>query len=122
MTKPNLDLFPVPDPPSTPPTWEDIERLAQFYPSARTYATLAECGDMTREQALISMVFWFATAFSQQFQREVDAVQREVLERVIKDPCGCSTATYVRRRSSLLACELHRAVDAVDPHVPPRER
>jgi hypothetical protein len=117
MKTPSLDLFPEPAPPSTPPTWEDIERLALHYPSAHAYVTLVERGDLTREQALIAMVHWFATAFSRQFKRETDALACEAPETTIASGCGCSRSTYVRRRVVEFRCESHEAAVAVDPPV-----
>lgn len=113
MTNPSLDLFPDPGEPSRPPTWEDVERLSMHYPSAHNIVTLVERGDLTREQALVSLVYWFAAAFSRQFHREVNAAALEVLDTIAQEPCGCSRATYVRRRVSVMPCELHGSSDAV---------
>jgi hypothetical protein len=113
MTKPSLDLFPDPGMPSNPPTWEDIERLAMHYPSAHNVVTLVERGDITREQALISLVYWFATGFSRQFKRESDALALEVPDTIVAKDCGCSTHTYIRRRAVHMACESHGSADAV---------
>ena len=108
MTHPSLDLFPDPGQPSEPPTWEDFERLALNYPSVHTIVTLVERGDLTREQGLVAAVYWFATAFSRQFQRELEASRLEVLDTVAAEPCGCSTATYARRRYVKMLCESHK--------------
>ena len=111
--RPTLSLFPEPGPLSNPPTWEDIELLALNYPTAHAYATMVERGDITREQALIAMVHWFATAFSRQFRRELDAQALESPDTIVMSDCGCSTHTYIRRRTSELKCSAHQADDAV---------
>lgn len=113
MTKPSLDLYPDPGPLSFPASWADIERLALRYPAAHNIVTLVERGDMTREQALVTLVYWFAGAFSKLFKRETDALALEVPDTMVKEPCGCSESTYIRRRVSRFPCESHRSVDAV---------
>jgi hypothetical protein len=117
MTKPTLNLFPDPGSPSTPPTWEDVERLALHYPSAHHAVTLVERGDMTKEQGLVALVYFFAKGFSGQFKRETDALALEIPERIVTEPCGCSESSYIRRRVVRMPCEQHRTVGAVDPHV-----
>jgi len=72
MTDRKFDLYPVPGKPSTPPTWEDIERLALHYPAAHDAVTMVERGDWTREQALVMLVYSLADAFARLFQAEVD--------------------------------------------------
>lgn len=118
MTKPSLDLFPDPGALGFQASWVDIERLALHYPSARDIVALVERGDMTREQGLVTLVWYFASAFSKHFHREVEAARLETLDTMVNEPCGCSTATYVRRRVSRLTCASHQADDAVDPHGP----
>jgi hypothetical protein len=73
----NLDIYPHPGKPSTPPTWEDIERMAMHYPAARHVAVLVERGEMTREQGLIALVYWYAEAFSGLFRSEVERRMNE---------------------------------------------
>ena len=65
------DLYPEPGKPSDPPTWADIERLSLHYPAAHQAVVLIERGDLTREQALISLVFALADAFQKLFSAEV---------------------------------------------------
>lgn len=113
-----LRLYPDPEPLSTPPTWEDVERLAVNYPSAHAVVSLVERGDLTREQALVSLVHWFATAFSRQFKREADARDREVLDTIVTERCGCSTVTYRRRRVQTLPCPAHAAQTGQDKQDP----
>ena len=59
MTKPSLNLFPEPEPLTETPSWQDIERLAMNYPSVHLAVTRVERGDITREQALVTLVHWF---------------------------------------------------------------
>lgn len=108
--KPSLDLFPDPGALGFPASWADIERLALHYPSAQNIVTLVERGDMTREQGLVTLVWYFAGAFSKQFHREVEAAALEVPETFVNEPCGCSQATYIRRRVSRLVCASHNEV------------
>lgn len=70
--RPSLDLYPLMGPPSTPPVWADVERLALHYPAARHAVAMVERGDYTREEALIALVFALADAFSRLFKAEVD--------------------------------------------------
>lgn len=107
MNKPSLDLFPDPGLPSTPPTWEDVERLARHYPSVHNMLVMAERGDLTREQALVALVYWFAASFSRQFKRETDAMATEILENIRTEECGCSTSSYIRRRVVHMRCAAH---------------
>jgi hypothetical protein len=72
-----LDLYPPPGPPSSPPTWDDIERLALHYPVLHQAVTLVRRGDLTREQALIAAVFALADAFQKLFTAEVDCRMNE---------------------------------------------
>ena len=67
-----FNLYPPPGPPSNPPTWEDIERLAQHYQVLHRAVTLVERGDWTREQALIAAIFALADAFQAVFNAEVE--------------------------------------------------
>lgn len=113
----NTDLFPDPGQPGFPASWADIERLALHYPSAQNIVALVERGDMTREQGLIALAYWFAGAFSRLFKRERDASALEMPDTITQSPCGCSAATYIRRRTVSMSCEVHRAVAAVDPNV-----
>lgn len=68
----SFDMYPPPGQPSTPPTWEDIERLSLHYPALHAAVTLVERGDLTREQALILAVFALADAFQQLYRAEVE--------------------------------------------------
>jgi hypothetical protein len=107
--KPSLDLFPEPPTLTGTPSWADIERLAMHYPSAHHVVALVERGDISREHALVSLVYWFATEFSRGFRREIEALQLEVLDTIVKRECGCTVATYVRRRASELKCAEHES-------------
>lgn len=72
--RPTFDLYPPPGTPSSPPQWEDIERLAMHYPAARHAVMLVERGHLTREQALIALVYALADAYSRMFRAEVERV------------------------------------------------
>lgn len=76
--RPSLDMFPPPGKPSQPPTWDDIERLAVTYAPAHHAVTMVRCGDWTREQALIALVYWFAEQFSGAFKRELDRLNTTI--------------------------------------------
>lgn len=83
----NIDVYPDPGKPSVPPTWEDIERLARRYPAAAATIILVERGELTREEALVSLVFWFAAAFQQMFSAEVERRAMEApKQRVVVKP------------------------------------
>lgn len=111
MPNPTLDLYPPPGDVSQPPRWEDIERLSMHYAQARNAIALVDRGDWTREQALISLVYCFAAAFSKQFKAELDASMLEVLGTITQEPCGCATTTYLRQRVGRFACASHQAGD-----------
>lgn len=112
MTTPSLQLYPDPGSPSVPPTWEDIELLARHYPAARVAVIQARRGECTREQALVSLVYWFATAFAAGFRREAEALAREVPESIVRLECGCTRVTNVRRSDAILPCPAHHGADA----------
>ena len=82
--RPSLDLYPPPGQPSNPPTWEDIERLAQHYPQAYHCVVMVERGDWTREQALIVLVYSLAHSFSSMFRAEVERRATEMPRPVVK--------------------------------------
>jgi hypothetical protein len=65
-------LYPPIERPGYPPTWEDIEQLARNYTEVRTACIMVERGELTREQALIMLVFTYADLFQRMFSAEVD--------------------------------------------------
>jgi hypothetical protein len=66
------ELYPPITRPPYPPSWEDVVRLARDYPEARTACILVERGELTREQALIMLVFTYADSFQRFYAAEVD--------------------------------------------------
>lgn len=79
MTKgPSLEMYPPPGKPSTPPTWEDVERLALHYAQVHHAVTMVERGDWTREQALIALVYALADSFSRLVSAEVERTMMEI--------------------------------------------
>ena len=65
------DLYPPVEVPERP-TWADVERLSLHYPAAHHAVTLVNRGDLTREEALIRLVFALANAFQKLFSAEVE--------------------------------------------------
>jgi len=78
------DLYPPPGKPSRPPSWEDIERLAQSYPVLHAAVTLYRRTELTREQALILAVFALADAFQRLFVAEVERRRNEPAPRDVR--------------------------------------
>ena len=74
---PYADLYPPPGSVSTPPAWEDIERLALHYPAAYHAVTMVRRGDWTREQALVALVYALADSFQKLFRAEIDRHVRD---------------------------------------------
>lgn len=79
-------LYPPPGQPSTPPTWEDVERLALHYPVARDAVTMVRRGEWSREQALIALVYALADTFQKLFHAEVQRHRTMLPERLVIDP------------------------------------
>jgi hypothetical protein len=73
----SFGMYPPPGMPSSPATWEDIERLALHYPAAHHAVTMVERGDLSREQALIYLVYALAGSFQALFAAEVERRRRE---------------------------------------------
>lgn len=72
----SLDLYPPVQEPSGLPSWEDVERLAKYYPEARNAVVMVLRGDWTREQAMAWLVLTYASMFSKMFHQEVDRRSR----------------------------------------------
>lgn len=51
------DPYPEPAPASTPPTWEDLERLALHYAIVYHAVTRVRRGELEHEAALLGLVF-----------------------------------------------------------------
>jgi hypothetical protein len=68
-------LYPDPGHVSTPPTWEDFERLSLHYPAARQALTMWRVDALTKEQALIAACFAFARIFKMQHDAAVSHLQ-----------------------------------------------
>jgi len=83
MTKPTLDLYPPVTMPTGIPTWEDIERLALYFPTVHHAVTLHRRGDLTREQALASAVFALADGFQKLFAAEVERRMMTIPDRIV---------------------------------------
>lgn len=87
------ESFPPPGAPSTPPCWEDIERLAMFYPAAQMACEYVRRGDLTREQALICAFFAMTDGWQKFFHAERqrviyaspgDTYRRMIFENLVK--------------------------------------
>ena len=81
-----LEIYPPPGKPSSPPTWEDVERLALHYAVVHRAVALVRRGEFTREEALIHVAFALAGAFQQLFQAEVERKMLEVAPMIIVKP------------------------------------
>lgn len=78
-----LEIYPPAGKPSSPPTWDDVERLALHYVVVRQAVELMRRGELTREGALIHVAFALAGAFQQLFQGEVERRMLEVAPMMI---------------------------------------
>jgi hypothetical protein len=91
-----LEMYPPPGKPSTPPTWEDIERLALHYAVVHRAVWLVRRGELTREEALIHVAFALASAFQELFHAEVERKMMEVPPIVLMErpssPAGVAEA------------------------------
>lgn len=67
----------------TQPQWEDIERLSLHYPQAQQAVAMVQRGDWTREEAMVRLVYAFASAFQQLFQQEVERRSLDVSKHVV---------------------------------------
>ena len=56
--------------------WNDIERLALYWPEAQHAVTLVRRGDWSHEQALIALVYTLAEGYYLLFSAEVDRRSR----------------------------------------------
>jgi hypothetical protein len=70
-----IDSFPDPGQPSTPPQWEDIERLALHQPAAQHVVTMVRRGDWTREQGLIHLAYMMTGIVSKLLRAEVERLR-----------------------------------------------
>jgi hypothetical protein len=78
-----LDLYPPVTIPPFPATWEDIERLALHYPLVHQAVSYVRRGDMTKEQALIALVFGLADMFQKMFSAEVERRATEIPTHIV---------------------------------------
>lgn len=69
---PRLELYPRVPPPSWPPTWEDVERLARVCPEVHGYVLAANRGHCTRDEALIGALFQVYAHFATLYRMRVD--------------------------------------------------
>lgn len=78
--RPELDLYPAVEPLKSKDeaNWDSMVRLAHADPAARAYVTLAERGDMTREQALVALAFYSYEQRRMDFRAKVDRFNTEV--------------------------------------------
>lgn len=85
MSTPSLDLYPPPvTTPTFPPTWEDVERLALDYPVVHAAVTMVRCGNATREQALIVLVYALAEMFQRTFSAELERRYADTTKRIFE--------------------------------------
>lgn len=76
MENTTFDLYPPITMP-TSPTWADIETLSLHYPQAHAAVAMVERGEWTKEEALVRLVYGFASAFQQLFQQELERRRME---------------------------------------------
>ena len=106
-----LEIYPTPGKPSSPPTWEDIERLARHYVVVHRAVSLVRRGELTREEALIHVAFALAGAFQQLFQGEVERKMMEVAPMIIvKPPSSPAEVSQWEEESQAIIANLRAAL------------
>ena len=104
-----LSLLPDPGNVSSPPAWEDVERLALHYPAVQQAVTLVRRGALTREQALIASLYGMARVVSAMHAQGVARLSSEKmsdtdLRRLGPPRWKCKQCGKERRRGECLHC------------------